>query len=87
MTTGQKVSFEFCGTNYIFTVNQATLEGQESSKGLERGFLTADTYIVFETSPNSGIKVFSFYFKKLSLNFSFYDIVEYFLKFLKLILI
>ncbi|KAM0954533.1 putative vesicle-fusing ATPase [Dioscorea sansibarensis] len=57
MTTGQKVSFEFCGTNYIFTVNQATLEGQESSKGLERGFLTADTYIVFETSPNSGIKI------------------------------
>ncbi|KAH7676371.1 vesicle-fusing ATPase protein [Dioscorea alata] len=57
MTTGQKVSFEFCGTNYIFTVNQATLEGQESSKGLERGFITADTYIVFETSPNSGIKI------------------------------
>lgn len=69
MTTGQKVSFEFCGTNYIFTVNQAALEGQESSKGLERGFITADTYIVFETSPNSGIKVFSFYFKKLSLSF------------------
>ncbi|XP_039129363.1 vesicle-fusing ATPase [Dioscorea cayenensis subsp. rotundata] len=57
MTTGQKVSFEFCGTNYIFTVNQAALEGQESSKGLERGFITADTYIVFETSPNSGIKI------------------------------
>ncbi|KAJ0979968.1 hypothetical protein J5N97_015442 [Dioscorea zingiberensis] len=58
MTTGQKVSFEFCGTNYIFTVNQATLEGgQESSKGLERGFITADTYFVFEASPNSGIKI------------------------------
>ncbi|KAJ6852830.1 vesicle-fusing ATPase-like [Iris pallida] len=57
MTAGQKVSFEFCGTNYIFTVNQAMVEGEENSKGLERGIITKDTYIVFEATPNSGIKI------------------------------
>ncbi|KAG2600672.1 hypothetical protein PVAP13_5KG537400 [Panicum virgatum] len=57
MTSGQKVTFEFCGTNYIFTVNQAMLEGQESSTPLDRGFLSSDTYIIFEAAPNSGIKV------------------------------
>lgn len=57
MTTGQKVSFEFCGTNYIFTVNQALLEGQVDAKGLDRGIISTETYFVFEASPNSGIKV------------------------------
>ncbi|KAG1367803.1 Vesicle-fusing ATPase [Cocos nucifera] len=57
MTTGQRVSFEFCGTNYIFTVNQAMLEGQEDSKAMERGMISNDTYFVFEASPNSGIKI------------------------------
>ncbi|ONK75683.1 uncharacterized protein A4U43_C03F19450 [Asparagus officinalis] len=57
MTVGQRVLFEFCGTNYIFTVNQAMVEGAEKSKGLVRGIITSDTYIVFETVPNSGIKV------------------------------
>ena len=58
MTTAQRVTFEFCGTNYIFTVNQATVEGAENSKGLERGIITSDTFIVFEAAPNSGIKVY-----------------------------
>jgi vesicle-fusing ATPase len=57
MTAGQKVTFEFCGTNYIFNVNQALLEGQESSTPLDRGFLSNDTYIIFEAAANSGIKV------------------------------
>ncbi|XP_074568067.1 vesicle-fusing ATPase [Curcuma longa] len=57
MTTGQKVSFEFCGTNYIFTVNQALLEGQVDAKGLDRGIISTETYFVFEASPNSGIKI------------------------------
>ncbi|KAG6476075.1 hypothetical protein ZIOFF_065310 [Zingiber officinale] len=57
MTTGQKVSFEFCGTNYIFTVNQALLEGQDDAKGLDRGIISTGTYFVFEASPNSGIKI------------------------------
>ncbi|EMS60339.1 Vesicle-fusing ATPase [Triticum urartu] len=57
MTSGQRVPFEFYGTNYIFSVNQALLEGQESSTPLDRGFLSSDTYIIFEAAPNSGIKV------------------------------
>ncbi|KAM3411827.1 hypothetical protein ACQJBY_003477 [Aegilops geniculata] len=57
MTSGQRVPFEFYGTNYIFSVNQALLEGQEGSTPLDRGFLSSDTYIIFEAAPNSGIKV------------------------------
>ncbi|URE37301.1 hypothetical protein MUK42_17091 [Musa troglodytarum] len=57
MTTGQRVSFEFCGTNYIFTVIQALLEGQDDSKGLDRGMISMETYFVFEASSNSGIKI------------------------------
>ncbi|KAE7995693.1 hypothetical protein FH972_000464 [Carpinus fangiana] len=57
MTTGQKVSFEYHGNNYIFTVNQAAVEGQQSSNAPERGMVSSDTYFVFETSNGSGIKV------------------------------
>jgi hypothetical protein len=57
MTTGQKVSFEYHGNNYIFTVNQAAVEGQQSSNAPERGMISSDTYFVFETSNGSGIKV------------------------------
>ncbi|GMY37363.1 Aspartate decarboxylase [Fagus crenata] len=57
MTAGQRVSFEYNGINYIFTVNQAAVEGQEKSDALERGMISSDTYIVFETSDVSGIKI------------------------------
>nr|POE95939.1 vesicle-fusing atpase [Quercus suber] len=57
MTAGQRVSFEFHGNNYIFTVNQAATEGQEKSSTIERGMISRDTYIVFETSNASGIKI------------------------------
>ena len=57
MTNGQKVIFEYHGNRYTFTVNQAAVEGQERSKGIERGIISADTYIIFEASGSSGIKV------------------------------
>lgn len=57
MTTGQRVSFEYHGNNYIFTVNQAVVEGHEKSKDVERGMVSSDTYIIFEASNASGIKV------------------------------
>nr|POE44589.1 vesicle-fusing atpase [Quercus suber] len=57
MAAGQRVSFEFHGNNYIFTVNQAATEGQEKSSTIERGMISRDTYIVFETSNASGIKI------------------------------
>ncbi|KAI9121128.1 hypothetical protein K1719_008161 [Acacia pycnantha] len=56
MTAGQKVLFEYHGNNYSFTVSQAVVEGQEKNS-LERGMLLDDTYIVFETSRDSGIKI------------------------------
>lgn len=57
MTTGQRVTFEYHGNGYIFTVNQAVIEGQEKSKGIERGIIAAETYIIFEAPNSSGIKV------------------------------
>ncbi|XP_011628809.1 vesicle-fusing ATPase [Amborella trichopoda] len=57
MTVGQRVLFEYHGTNYIFTVNQAVIEGQEESETFERGMISPETYIVFECSPNTGIKI------------------------------
>uniref|UniRef100_A0A0D6QXW2 Vesicle-fusing ATPase n=1 Tax=Araucaria cunninghamii TaxID=56994 RepID=A0A0D6QXW2_ARACU len=53
-TVGQKATFEFCGTNYLFTVNETAVEGQEDSN---RGMLSEETYFVFEAPPNSGIKI------------------------------
>uniref|UniRef100_A0A0A0LYL6 Vesicle-fusing ATPase n=1 Tax=Cucumis sativus TaxID=3659 RepID=A0A0A0LYL6_CUCSA len=57
MTAGQRASFEFHGTNYIFTVNQAVVEGRDTSNSVERGMISKDTYFVFETSNGSGIKI------------------------------
>ncbi|ESW31318.1 hypothetical protein PHAVU_002G228500 [Phaseolus vulgaris] len=57
MTAGQKVLFEYHGNNYSFTVSQAAVEGQQKSNSLERGLISDDTYIVFETSRDSGIKI------------------------------
>lgn len=57
MTTGQRVTFEYHGNGYIFTVNQASVEGQEKSNGIERGMISADTYIIYEAPSSSGIKV------------------------------
>ena len=59
MTTGQRVTFEYHGNGYIFTVNQAAVEGQEKSNNIERGMISNETYIVFEASNSSGIKVTS----------------------------
>ena len=57
LTSGQKVTFEYHGNNYIFTVTQAAVEGQEGSNDAERVMISSDTYIVFEASNSSGIKV------------------------------
>ena len=54
MTVGQKVFFEYHGNNYSFTVSQAAFESHQKSN--YRGMISDDTYIVFETSHDSGIK-------------------------------
>ncbi|KAL7186306.1 hypothetical protein ACSBR2_028115 [Camellia fascicularis] len=57
MTTGQRVTIEYHGNGYIFTVNQAGVEGQVKSNSMERGMISPDTYIVFQASNSSGIKI------------------------------
>ncbi|KAK2968454.1 hypothetical protein RJ640_004460 [Escallonia rubra] len=57
MTTGQRGTLEYHGTGYYFLVTQAAVEGQEKSNNIERGMLSADTYIVFEAPNSSGIKI------------------------------
>lgn len=57
LTVGQRVTFEYHGTNYIFTVNRAVTEGQDQFNGIERGIISNDTYFVFEASNATGIKV------------------------------
>nr|GMD48184.1 vesicle-fusing ATPase [Ipomoea batatas] len=56
MTAGQRVTFEYHGNGYIFTVTQAQVEGHSKSNKIERGLLSSDTYIIFEASNASGIK-------------------------------
>ncbi|CAL5342925.1 unnamed protein product [Camellia sinensis] len=57
MTTGQRVTIEYHGNGYIFTVNQAGVKGQVKSNSMERGMISPDTYIVFQASNSSGIKI------------------------------
>ncbi|KAM5588225.1 vesicle-fusing ATPase [Rosa sericea] len=55
MTAGQRVSFEYLGTNYIFTVNQAVRS--EESSSVERGMISSETYFIFEAPSVNGIKI------------------------------
>ncbi|CAN4097964.1 unnamed protein product [Withania somnifera] len=76
MSTGQKVTFEYHGNGNMFTVNQATLERQEKSN-IERGMVSADTYIIFEAANSSGIKAEKFNLQALDiggLGAEFFDI-------------
>ncbi|PPD89101.1 hypothetical protein GOBAR_DD13956 [Gossypium barbadense] len=57
MTAGQKVTFEYHGNNYIFTISQAQLEGQAAANAPERGMISSDTYFIFDAQNSSGIKV------------------------------
>ncbi|XP_010439434.1 PREDICTED: vesicle-fusing ATPase-like [Camelina sativa] len=59
LTVGQRVTFEYHGTNYIFTVNRAVVEADDvnQTNGIERGVICKDTYLVFKASSASGIKI------------------------------
>ncbi|KAI8003207.1 Vesicle-fusing ATPase [Camellia lanceoleosa] len=54
---GQRVTIEYHGNGYIFTVNQAGVEGQVKSNSMDRGMISPDTYIVFQASNSSGMKI------------------------------
>ncbi|KAL6141805.1 hypothetical protein ACLB2K_060092 [Fragaria x ananassa] len=55
MTVGQKVAFKSDGgREYVFTVHQAAVEGQEKADAdLERGMISSGTYFIFETPRGS----------------------------------
>ncbi|KAH6764278.1 AAA-type ATPase family protein [Perilla frutescens var. frutescens] len=57
MTTGQRVTFEYHGNGYIFTVNQVTVGVQDKSNVMDRGLIAPDTYIIYEAPNSSGIKI------------------------------
>ncbi|CAA7061666.1 unnamed protein product [Microthlaspi erraticum] len=57
LTVGQRATFEYHGTNYVFTVSRAVTEADNLSNGIERGMICEDTYIVFEASNATGIKI------------------------------
>ncbi|XP_024386914.2 vesicle-fusing ATPase isoform X2 [Physcomitrium patens] len=56
LTTDQKVSFEYVGTNFLFTVGTVLVDGQLEGEG-SLGLLIDDTVWQFETPANSGIKI------------------------------
>ncbi|CAI0387858.1 unnamed protein product [Linum tenue] len=56
MSSGQRVTFEYHMTAYIFTVNQVIMKGQENSGDVERGMISIDTSFIFEAANTSSIK-------------------------------
>ncbi|CAI0387399.1 unnamed protein product [Linum tenue] len=56
MSSGQRVTFEYHMTAYIFTVNQVIMKGQENSGDVERGMISNDTSFIFEAANTSSIK-------------------------------
>ena len=55
LTVGQKVTFEFVGTNYLFAVGGIARAGGDD--GATRGVLTDATAVVFEAAKETGIKL------------------------------
>ena len=56
-TTGQKAAVEYCGNNYLVTVNSMLVSGTPEGVTSQRGCLVADTSFVFEAAHNSAIKI------------------------------
>jgi len=56
-TLGQKATFEYLGTNYLFNVGAVMVEGQAEGEVRQRGLLLSSTSFLFETPANSGIKI------------------------------
>eukprot|EP00898_Chlorokybus_atmophyticus_P000543 jgi/Chlat1/148/Chrsp1S00225 len=54
-SVNQKVTFEWCGTNYLLSVTAVLVQGDESSS--TRGMLAKDTAFVFEMAPGASIQV------------------------------
>ena len=56
-TVGQKAAVEYCGNNYLLSVNHVVVEGAREGVTSLRGMFTPSTAVVYEASSNSGIKI------------------------------
>lgn len=56
-TIGQKAAIEYCGNNYLISVNHLIVEGAREGVTTLRGMFTPSTAVVYEASSNSGIKI------------------------------
>ena len=57
ITVGQKAAVEYCGNNYLFTVNSLLVADVPDGVTSMRGLLTSETSFVFEAAHNSAIKI------------------------------
>ena len=56
-TVGQKAAVEYCGNNFLCTVNSMLVEGAPDGVRNSRGLMIPDTGLVFEAAHNSAIKI------------------------------
>ena len=56
-TVGQKAAVEYCGNNYLVTVNSMLVDGAAFGVTSMRGSMTPETKFVFEAPHGSGIKI------------------------------
>ena len=56
-TVGQKAAVEYCGNNFLVTVNSMLVEGAPDGVRNSRGLMIPDTGLVFEAAHNSAIKI------------------------------
>ncbi|KAL5989874.1 hypothetical protein ACLOJK_010769 [Asimina triloba] len=55
MKRGQRVSFEYCGVNYIFTVSQTAVENEE---GMNQGMVSTETYLIVNQRQATSSNIF-----------------------------
>ena len=52
LSVGQQASFEYIGTNYLFTVEDLLVDGQAEGERCSRGLLSADADVLLEGGTN-----------------------------------
>ena len=56
-TVGQKAAVEYCGNNFLVTVNSMLVENSPDGVRNSRGCMIPDTGLIFEAAHNSAIKI------------------------------
>jgi len=57
MTIGQKLAVEYCGQNYLVTLNHLMVDGSREGVTTLRGMFTTSTAVIYDAAANSGIKI------------------------------